>query len=105
MSLRIRQHQAAVQDIQELANYIRRDSPNTAARFIRAARSTFRKLADQPGLGSIYEADNPSVENLRYWSVDGFRNHLVFYRVSEDTLEIVRVLHGAQNIDRRLSQS
>jgi toxin ParE1/3/4 len=36
---------------------------------------------------------------LRIWRIDGFPNHLIFYRPIEGGIEIVRVLHGARDID------
>jgi len=36
---------------------------------------------------------------LRAWPIDGFRNHLVFYRPTDEGVDIVRVLHGARDIE------
>jgi toxin ParE1/3/4 len=33
------------------------------------------------------------------WRIDGFPNHVIFCRPIEHGIEIVRVLHGARDID------
>jgi plasmid stabilization system protein ParE len=37
---------------------------------------------------------------LRRWPVNGFENWLIFYRAKCDAVDIVHVLHGAQDIER-----
>ena len=32
--------------------------------------------------------------------IKGFENHLIFYRPSEDGVDIIRVLHGARDIEK-----
>lgn len=53
------------------------------------------------GLGAVYP--HPSHANLRAKLVNGFKNHIIFYTVSNDgEILIVRILHGAREIDRVL---
>jgi hypothetical protein len=33
------------------------------------------------------------------WKVKGYENYLVFYAVSKDTIEVIRVLHSSRNIE------
>ena len=61
--------------------------------------ATFDKLARMPGMGERRESSNPRLAGLRVWRIDGFPNHLLFYRPVEGGIEIVRVLHGARDID------
>ena len=55
-----------------------------------------------PGLGERRQTANPRLEGLRVWRIQGFEKHLIFYRPVDDGIEIVRVLHGARDIDRLL---
>ena len=32
------------------------------------------------------------------WSIRGFQNYIVFYRPLEDGVDVVRVIHGARDI-------
>ena len=52
-----------------------------------------------PGMGERRESANPRLAELRVWRVEGFEKHLIFYRPTQGGIEIVRVLHGARDID------
>jgi toxin ParE1/3/4 len=41
----------------------------------------------------------PAFQSIRAFPVAGFKSILVFYRTREDVLEIVRVLHGARDLE------
>ena len=75
--------------------------PNLADRFIIRAEATFKKLARNPGLGRPRAFHSSKAKNLRSWKVADFPKHLIFYRLLPDerVVEIVRVLHGARDLD------
>ena len=41
---------------------------------------------------------HPALGDIRVVAVSGFRSYLVFSRTAADSVEIVRVLHGARDI-------
>jgi len=41
----------------------------------------------------------PELEGLRSFRVEGFENHFVFYLPRESGIEVVRVLHGARDLE------
>lgn len=41
---------------------------------------------------------------MRVRRIEGFPKHLAFYRIADDHVEIVRVLHGARNLDALLER-
>jgi toxin ParE1/3/4 len=91
---------AADRDIDGQAEYLMREaSLETALRFYDATAATFDKLARMPSMGERRESSNPRLAGLRVWRIDGFPNHLLFYRPIEGGIEIIRVLHGARDID------
>jgi toxin ParE1/3/4 len=47
---------------------------------------------------------NPRLAGLRVGRVEGFEKHLIFYRPGDDGVEIIRVLHGARDIDSVLDE-
>ncbi len=51
-----------------------------------------------PGMGERWESNNPHLAGLRVWRVEGFEKHLIFYRATDDGIEVVRVVHGARDI-------
>jgi toxin ParE1/3/4 len=52
-----------------------------------------------PRIGRLREFRKPAAAGIRSWSISGFTNHLIFFRPVEDGVEILRVIHGAQDID------
>ncbi len=64
----------------------------------------FRNLSDTPRIGTHVETANAALTGLRRWRVPGFENHLIFYRVTEEAIEVIRVLHGARDIEGILSE-
>lgn len=89
----------AERDLEEMAVYIGRSSRPAAGRFLRAAAGTFERLASMPGLGGSRPLTNPVLQGLRSHPVRGFPNHVIFYLPTGDGIEVVRVLHGARDID------
>lgn len=89
----------AKRDLDELAAYISEDSPGAAMRFLQAAEAAFRQLAGMPQIGSPRSFGIPDLAKLRMWPIPGFRKHLIFYRPTEHGIEVLRVLHGARDIE------
>ncbi|GAP94081.1 type II toxin-antitoxin system RelE/ParE family toxin [Leptolyngbya sp. NIES-2104] len=96
---------AASNDIDQHVSYLAENDPSAAMRFFDAARQTFANLARTPGIGKIYRAGEDETQNIRRWAVKGFKSHLIFYRFDHEVVEIIRVLHGAQDIERILEDS
>jgi toxin ParE1/3/4 len=95
----------AVRDLDEAAAYIQRESsPERAIRFLRAADSTFARLAGMPGIGTQYEPHEPVFAGLRFFPITRHRKHFVFYRALPNGIEVVRVLHGARDIQSILGE-
>jgi toxin ParE1/3/4 len=84
--------------------YTRQGGLRVAQRFFAQAEATFARLARMPGLGTPYGHEHPALAGLRFFPVSRFRNHLVFYRPVVGGIEIVRVLHGARDIDGILAE-
>lgn len=89
----------ADQDLADIADTLAQRSPRLALRFIDAAEETFAKLTEMPGLGAKFESSNPRLDGLQVWPVKQFPNHLIFYRSRDQRIEIVRVLHGARDLE------
>lgn len=43
-----------------------------------------------------------ALKRVRRWPVKGFDNWLIFYRPKRDGVEILRVIHGARDIENLL---
>ena len=51
-----------------------------------------------------YEHEHPTLAGVRVFPVSRFKKYLVFYRPVADGIEILRVLHGARDIDDLLAE-
>jgi toxin ParE1/3/4 len=104
MARRASRSPEARRDLVEIADYISGNSVDAAIRFLDAAEGTFTFLAANPLIGQLFVPANELIPPLRVWPIDGFRNHLVFYRPLTDGVEIVRVLHDARDLDSLLGK-
>ena len=103
MKLPIRVLPTAERDVDEIADHIARtNGPRTALRLLGAAPASFRAIAATPELGERLQDKNPALAGTRIRSIDGFKNHFVYCKIGEAEITIVRVLHGARDIDHIL---
>lgn len=99
MSRRVYRRPQVRLDLVEQTEHIAQDNLDAALRYLDAAEATFRTLAEQPLLGSRCEFEHPRARDLLRWRVRGFESYLIFYRAIKGGVEIVRVIHGARDID------
>jgi toxin ParE1/3/4 len=103
MSRKIHKRPRVLLDLAEQALFIGKTGPEAASRFLDAAEAAFSTLAEQPNLGGLFPMENTRLEGLRAWRIRGFNKHVVFYLVQARSIEIVRVLHGARDLDAILA--
>lgn len=105
MKRRVAVRPAAGRDLDEQAEYLaaHRDL-EMGLRFYHAAEKTFQLLASQPKMGSLTEYRSPFLAGVRMFPLKGFPKHLIFYRPLDDGIEIIRVLHGAREIESLFEQ-
>ena len=90
----------AKRDIVDIASFIALDSAPAAERFVEAVEVTLQALARMPRMGAARTFRRPSLAGLRMWSIKGFERYLVFYRPLPDGIDVIRVVHGARDIQR-----
>lgn len=83
----------AEEDIVTIAAYIARDSLSAAANWLDKLEETLELLASQPYLGQAVDGIRPGLRRLTQG------NYLLFYEPRDDGIVLVRVLHGARNIE------
>ena len=91
-------------DLEELGTFIAKDNTAAASEVVRRLRLSFEQLARMPKLGRIVKKIQ-TTEELRMWLSPAFHNYLIFYRELPDGVDIVRMLHGARDIQRILERS
>jgi toxin ParE1/3/4 len=94
----VRSPQAHLDGI-ELADFIARHSLDAALRFLAQLEDTLKTLSENPEFGELCHFKAPAATGTRVWQVDGFPNHLIFYRVVDDGIHVARVLHGARDLN------
>lgn len=80
-------------DMADIWSYIARDSERQADKFIDRIDRQLARLALQPAIGRLR---NELMENLRSFP---FERYLLFYQVTREGIDVVRVLHAARDID------
>ncbi|MFZ1624037.1 MAG: type II toxin-antitoxin system RelE/ParE family toxin [Gammaproteobacteria bacterium] len=80
-------------DILEIWNYIADDSVAAADRWVDRLDEQFRVLAMQPAMGRARDELARDVRSLP------FGRYVIFYVPLDDGIDVVRVLHGARDID------
>jgi toxin ParE1/3/4 len=92
-------------DIVDLATHIGGQSPAAAERFFDCSAKLIEQLARSPHIGHRFQSINPLLDGVRVSTIPGFANHLVFHALLHDEVHIVRVLHGARDIDRAFEET
>lgn len=92
MSRRLFRSGEAAQDLFDIWNHIAEDSVVAADRVLGRIVEAEHRLLAFPEMGRR----RPDVSaDLRHWPVGAY---LIFYRVTPDHLEVVRVVHGARDL-------
>ena len=89
--------EAAEADLEEIGDYIAKDSARRAVTFVRELRGRAQELGRMPRAFPLM----PRYEH------HGIRcrphgNYLIFYRAEDDRVSIVHVLHGARDYEALL---
>ncbi len=79
--------------------FIAQDNPEAATCVVEAAYETFARLAANPGLGRPRKLSNSRLLGIRSFRVTGFDNNLIFYRRIADDIQVLRVYHGARDLE------
>jgi toxin ParE1/3/4 len=99
MKRRILKKPQVEQDLIDQFSYIARDKVEPAERFLQVAEESFDHLAAEPMRGSKWESPLPQLAGVRVYPMPSpYRNYLVFYRIIEDGIEVLTVLHGARDL-------
>ena len=69
-----------------------------------AAEQTFATLASMPAMGTLYQPKRRRLEGIRFFPVTHFQKYIIYYRVIQGGIEIIRVLHAHMERQKRLEQ-
>jgi len=92
---------AAVTDFLEQAEWYERQSgARLANRWERAVTTSLFKLTKTPNIGTRCNFASKDLANLRRIAIDGFPRHLIFYKTQASEVLIIRIVHGARDLER-----
>lgn len=86
--------QAASQDLQAILDYFLTRSIDAGERFVREFNRKCQNLTNFPNMGRAYTEVAP---NLRGIPLD---RYIILYQVVDDTITIVRVVNGYQDLSK-----
>ena len=64
-----------------------------------AVDSDLKRIAGMPNIGAKRQSNNPKLTDVRSLPVSGFHNYLIFYTATATAVQVMRVIHGARDID------
>lgn len=85
-------HPEAAQDLNEIWEYIARDSLDAADRVINNIRDAMQSLAGMPQIG--HRRRDLTSSPLRFWRV---YDYLIVYAPDEQPMLVVAIIHGRRN--------
>ena len=88
----------ASQDLEEISDYFLENSVNAGDRFVEDFSQKCQHIAKFPFIGKSYDQIRPGLRGLL------LMNYIVFYRVSEQDVEILRVVSGHRKLQDIFSE-
>ena len=84
------------QDLIDIKRYMKYNlqEPNTAQKLIAKIKKEIDSLKDNPEMFSIIDDDIIKRFKIRKLVID---NYIVFYRINDENIQIVRVMYGRRN--------
>jgi len=82
--------------------YLAEHQPRMVSELKNAVRVSISAIASSPRSGAAMNlASFPDIE-LRFCKPGRFKRHLIIYQVTDDSVIILRILHGSQDIEAAL---
>ncbi|HXM60924.1 MAG TPA: type II toxin-antitoxin system RelE/ParE family toxin [Terriglobales bacterium] len=91
---------AAANDIVEQAEWYEvQADPRLGRRWESAVSRALLRIVKNPRSGAPCNLQASELQGVQRMSVSGSPKHLIFYRVEKDALLILRVIHGARDLE------
>ena len=95
---------ASIADILEQADwYAAQSGQPLAQRWQKAVTTAISHLLTRPATGALCKFRSPALRDVRRATISGFPKHLLFYRFDDDEVFVLRVVHGARDLERLFS--
>jgi len=95
---------ASIADILEQAEwYAAHSGQPLALRWQKAVMTAISRLLSRPATGAPCKFRSSALRDVRRATISGFPKHLLFYRFDDDEVFVLRVVHGARDLERLFS--
>lgn len=95
---------ASIADIMEQAEwYAAQTGKPLAQRWQKAVTTAISHLLTRPATGPPCKFRSPALRDVRRVTISGFPKHLLFYRFDDNEVFVLRVVHGARDLERLFS--
>lgn len=95
---------AAIADVVDQADwYTIQSGRRSARRWEKAVTSAVSRVLQRPGVGALCRFRSSAIKDLRRVTISGFPKHLIFYRFDDEEVFVLRVVHGARDLERLFS--
>lgn len=91
----------AAEDLKQIVVYLDARSRNAGDRFLQSFSRATDLLRQMPRAGAL-RRQTGRLKGLRSWPMQDFGPYIIFYMPLSDGIDILRVLHGARNVDREI---
>jgi toxin ParE1/3/4 len=102
MKLPVEESEFILCDMLDIVRRIRPHNPAAAVRFVEAFKSSVDLLSRMPDIGRA--RPDLGAPETRSWRVIGFHKHLIFYEALPNRVRLLRVLHGARDLQAELGR-
>ena len=92
-------HPRADLDTLECFAYLAKHNSSAAKRFLDSIEQLLPKIAAKPEDGHRYLNAKRTDDDWRYVRVPGFKKYMLFYRLTSTQIEVVRIVHGARDME------
>jgi len=89
----------AENDLNLIWDFIAQDNVDAANRVLDKMQDAMELLAEMPEMAQKRPGLSKVYPNLRVWPLPDYPNYLVFYLPVEAGILVIRILHGARNIE------
>ena len=91
---------AASEDIDEVVDYLVGEDIPAAQGFVKDLQQCFDLLTENPEIGVQREYRSAALSGMRMFPLKKFSTYLLFYLSDDQTIDVVRVLHGHRDIEQ-----
>ena len=84
-------------DIEQIGDYIAQDNPRRALSYIKELRKQCTKIATFPQAYRLRSELGVGIRSCAYG------NYVIFFQINDNELHIVRILHGAMDIESKFN--